>query len=150
MFWNNRVNLAQNSSVSRETLLFFFLERIMEILLNCLKAFLVGGAICLVGQVLIDFTKLTPARILVSFVVSGVLLTALGCYEPIVEFAGAGATVPLTGFGYSLAKGVKEAVEQYGLIGALSGGLTATSAGIAASVFAGLLMALLFKPGDKS
>ena len=122
----------------------------MELLLSCLKAFLVGGAICLVGQVLIDFTKLTPARILVSFVVSGVLLTALGCYEPIVKFAGAGATVPLTGFGYSLAKGVKEAVEQYGLIGALSGGLTATSAGIAASVFAGLLMALLFKPGDKS
>ena len=122
----------------------------MEILLNCLKAFLVGGAICLVGQVLIDFTKLTPARILVSFVVSGVLLTALGCYEPIVEFAGAGATVPLTGFGYSLAKGVKEAVEQYGLIGALSGGLSATSAGIAASVLFGLIMALLFKPGDKS
>ncbi len=122
----------------------------MEILLSCLKAFLVGGAICLVGQALIDFTRLTPARILVSFVVSGVLLTALGCYEPIVEFAGAGATVPLTGFGYSLAKGVKEAVEQYGLIGALSGGFTATSAGIAASVFAGLLMALLFKPGDKS
>ena len=122
----------------------------MELLLSCLKAFLVGGAICLVGQVLIDFTRLTPARILVSFVVSGVLLTALGCYEPIVEFAGAGATVPLTGFGYSLAKGVKEAVEQYGLIGAFSGGLTATSAGIGASVFAGLLMALLFKPGDKS
>jgi stage V sporulation protein AE len=150
MFRNNRLNLAQNSSVSRETLLFFFLERFMELLLSCLKAFLVGGAICLVGQVLIDFTKLTPARILVSFVVAGVLLTALGCYEPIVEFAGAGATVPLTGFGYSLAKGVKEAVEQYGLIGALSGGLSATSAGIAASVFAGLLMALLFKPGDKS
>ena len=150
MFRNNRLNLAQNSSVSRETLLFFFLERIMEILLSCLKAFFVGGAICLVGQALIDFTKLTPARILVSFVVSGVVLTALGCYDPIVEFAGAGATVPLTGFGYSLAKGVKEAVEQYGLIGALSGGLTATSAGIAASVFAGLLMALLFKPGDKS
>ena len=150
MFRNNRLNLAQNSSVSRETLLFFFLERIMEILLSCLKAFFVGGAICLVGQALIDFTRLTPARILVSFVVSGVLLTALGCYDPIVEFAGAGATVPLTGFGYSLAKGVKEAVEQYGLIGALSGGLTATSAGIAASVFAGLLMALLFKPGDKS
>lgn len=122
----------------------------MGLLLSCLKAFLVGGAICLVGQVLIDFTKLTPARILVSFVVSGVLLTALGCYEPIVEFAGAGATVPLTGFGYSLAKGVKEAVEQYGLIGALSGGLSATSAGIAASVLFGLIMALIFKPGDKS
>ncbi len=122
----------------------------MELLLSCLKAFLVGGAICLVGQVLIDFTKLTPARILVSFVVAGVLLTALGCYEPIVEFAGAGATVPLTGFGYSLAKGVKEAVQQYGLIGALSGGLSATSAGIAASVLFGLIMALLFKPGDKS
>ena len=122
----------------------------MELLLNCLKAFLVGGAICLVGQVLIDYTKLTPARILVSYVVAGVVLTAIGCYEPIVAFAGAGATVPLTGFGYSLAKGVEAAVLEYGLIGALSGGLTATSAGIAAAVFFGLIMALLFRPGDKT
>jgi len=122
----------------------------MDILINCLKAFLVGGAICLVGQILIDFTKLTPARILVSFVVSGVILTGFGCYEPIVEFGGAGATVPLTGFGYCLAKGVEEGVMQYGILGALSGGLTATAAGIAASVFFGLLMALIFKPGDKT
>ncbi len=122
----------------------------MDILLNCVKAFLVGGAICLVGQILIDYTKLTPARILVSFVVSGVILTALGCYEPIVDFAGAGATVPLTGFGFSLAKGVEEAVAQNGLWGALTGGLTATAGGIAASVTFGLLMALLFKSGDKT
>ena len=122
----------------------------MEMLLNCLKAFVVGGAICLVGQILIDCTKLTPARILVSFVVTGVFLTAIGVYDPIVEFAGAGATVPLTGFGYSIAKGVKEAIMQYGIIGALSGGIAATSAGIAASVFFGFLMSLIFKPGDKT
>ncbi len=122
----------------------------MEILLNCAKAFLVGGFICLIGQILIDYTKLTPARILVSFVVSGVILTAIGIYDPIVEFAGAGATVPLTGFGYSIAKGVKEAMMEYGLLGALSGGIAATSAGIAASIFFGLIMALIFKPGDKS
>ena len=122
----------------------------MDIVVNCIKAFLVGGAICLIGQVLIDYTKLTPARILVSFVVSGVILTAVGVYGPIVEFAGAGATVPLTGFGYSLAKGVEEAVMQNGLIGVLTGGLTATAAGIAASVFFGLLMAIIFRPGDKT
>lgn len=122
----------------------------MQIFLNCLYAFLVGGAICLIGQVLIDFTKLTPARILVSFVVMGVFLTAIGVYGPIVEFAGAGATVPLMGFGYSLANGVKEAVKEYGLIGALSGGLTATAAGITASVTFGLIMSLLFKSGDKT
>lgn len=122
----------------------------MDILMNCLKAFLVGGFICLIGQVLIDYTKLTPARILVSFVVSGVVLTAIGCYEPLVKFAGAGATVPLTGFGYSLAKGVQEAVRQYGVLGALTGGLTATAGGIAASVTFGLLMSLIFKPGDKN
>ena len=122
----------------------------MEILINCLKAFLTGGFICLIGQVLIDYTKLTPARILVSYVVSGVFLTAIGVYEPIVQFAGAGATVPLTGFGYSLANGVKEAVAQYGLIGALAGGLTATAAGITAAVGFGFLMALLFRPGDKT
>ncbi len=122
----------------------------MEILLNCIKAFLIGGFICLIGQVLIDYTKLTPARILVSFVVAGVVLTAIGVYDPIVKFAGAGATVPLTGFGYSLAMGVKEAIKEFGLIGALSGGLAATAAGIAASVTFGLLMALIFKPKDKS
>ena len=122
----------------------------MDILLNCVYAFITGGFICLIGQILIDYTKLTPARILVSFVVSGVILTALGIYEPLVEFAGAGATVPLTGFGFSLAKGVEEAVKQYGLIGALTGGLTATAAGIAASVTFGIIMALLFKPGDKN
>ena len=122
----------------------------MDILFSCLRAFLVGGFICLIGQILIDYTKLTPARILVSFVVSGVILTAIGLYEPIVEFAGSGATVPLTGFGYSLAKGVQEAVMQNGLLGALSGGLTATAAGITASVFFGLIMALLFKSGDKN
>ena len=122
----------------------------MEIFLACIKAFLVGGLICVIGQVLIDYTKLTPARILVSFVVSGVILTAVGVYEPIVEFAGAGATVPLVGFGYSLAKGVQEAVMQNGLLGALSGGLTATAAGITASVFFGIVMALIFKSGDKT
>ena len=122
----------------------------MNFIFQLIKAFAVGGAICLVGQILIDYTKLTPARILVSFVVSGVLLTAIGVYQPIVDFAGAGATVPLTGFGYSLAKGVEEAVEQYGLLGALSGGLTATAAGITASVLFGFLASLFFKPGDKT
>ncbi len=122
----------------------------MEIFMNCLYAFLVGGFICLIGQVLIDYTRLTPARILVSFVVSGVILTAIGIYDPIVKFAGAGATVPLVGFGYSLAMGVQEGIAQYGLIGALSGGLTATAAGITASIAFGIIMALLFKPGDKT
>ena len=122
----------------------------MEILINCLKAFLVGGIICTIGEVLIVYTKLNPARILVSFVVGGVILTAIKMYEPIVEFAGAGATVPLTGFGYSLAKGVEEAVLQYGLLGALIGGLTATAAGITASIVFGLLMALFFRSGDKT
>ena len=122
----------------------------MELFSNCIYAFLVGGLICTIGQVLIDYTKLTPARILVTFVVLGVILTGAGFYQKVVEFAGAGATVPLTGFGYSLAKGVEEAVDKYGLIGALSGGLTATSAGITASVTFGMLMALIFKPGDKT
>lgn len=121
----------------------------MEILTDCIKAFAVGGFFCLIGQVLIDCTKLTPARILVSYVVAGVTLTALGLYSPLVELAGAGATVPLTGFGYSLATGVTEAVEQYGIVGALSGGLTATSAGIAAAIVFGIVMALIFDSGDK-
>ena len=122
----------------------------MEILTNCLTAFFVGGAICCVGQIFIDFTKLTPARILVAYVVAGVVLTAIGIYEPLVEFAGAGATVPLTGFGYSLAKGVQTAVQEYGLIGAICGGLTATAAGITAAIVSGLIMSLIFKSGDKS
>ena len=122
----------------------------MDLFLDCLKAFLVGGAICSVVQLLIDLTKLTPARILVLLVVSGVFLTGIGVYQSLVEFAGAGATVPLLGFGYSLAMGGKGAVTQYGLIGALVGGLTATAAGITASIFFGYVMALLFKPGDKT
>ena len=115
-----------------------------------LWAFVVGGAICVVGQVLIDFTKMTPARILVLFVTLGVVLTALGLYEPLVKFAGAGATVPLTGFGYLMAKGTMEAVQQRGLLGAFSGGVAASAAGIAAAVFFGYLAALISKSGDKS
>ena len=122
----------------------------MEILLNCLKAFVVGGAICLIGQILIDYTKLTPARILVSFVVSGVVLSAVGIYKPLVEFAGAGATVPLTGFGHLLAEGVAKAVGQYGFIGIFYGGLAAAATGIGAAIIFGYLMALLFKPGDRT
>lgn len=121
----------------------------MDLLFGCLKAFFVGGFICMIGQILIDFTKLTPARILVAYVVGGVLLTAIGVYDPIVKFAGAGATVPLTGFGYSLANGVVEAVKQYGFFGIMSGGLTATAAGITAAIFFGFIMSLLFKSGDK-
>lgn len=115
-----------------------------------LKAFLVGGAICVVGQLLIDLTSMTPARILVMFVVAGVVLTAVGLYEPLVEFAGAGATVPLVGFGYSLAKGVEEAVETSGLLGALTGGLTATAGGISACMILGFLCALVSRSKDKA
>lgn len=115
-----------------------------------LKAFVIGGRLCLIGQVLIDKTKLTPARILVSYVIAGVLLGAIGVYKPIVEFAGAGATVPLTGFGYSLAKGVKEAISEDGFLGILSGGLKATAGGITAAIVGGLIMSLLFKPKNKS
>lgn len=122
----------------------------MEIFIDCLKAFLVGGAFCLIGQIFVDLTKLTPARILEGYVVSGVILTAVGLYDYLVDFAGAGATVPLTGFGYSLAKGVEQAVIDYGLIGALSGGLTATAAGITAAIFFGILGALVSKPGRNS
>lgn len=121
----------------------------LDVCINCLKAFAVGGALCLIGQLLIDFTKLTPARILTAYVVIGVILTGIGLYAPLVDFAGAGATVPLTGFGYSLATGVKEAVKEYGLIGALMGGFTATSAGIAAALFFSLIAALIFKPDQK-
>lgn len=118
--------------------------------MDYLKAFLVGGAFCLLGQILIDKTKLTPARILVSYVVIGVILGAVGLYEPLVEFAGAGATVPLTGFGYNLAKGVKEAVTESGILGAFTGGLKATAGGIAAAITAGLLVSLIFKAKDKA
>lgn len=115
-----------------------------------LWAFLAGGALCAIGQVLIDLTSMTPARILVTYVVSGVILGALGVYEPFAEFAGAGATVPLTGFGYLLAKGVKEAVAGDGLLGALTGGLEACAGGIAAAVIFALIVAVLFKRGDKT
>ncbi len=111
--------------------------------------FLCGGLLCLIGQVLIDLTKLTPARILTGYVVAGVALQAVGLYQPLVDWAGAGATVPLTGFGYSLAKGVAKAVEQQGLLGVITGGLTATAGGIAAAVVFGLLMAVLCKPKEK-
>lgn len=114
------------------------------------KAFLVGGILCLIGQILIDKTKLTPARILVSYVVIGVIMGALGLYQPLVEFAGAGATVPLTGFGNTLAKGVKEAVQEDGFLGIFTGGLKATAGGITAAIFAGLLASILFKAKDKS
>lgn len=115
-----------------------------------LKAFVIGGALCVIGQILIDKTKLTPARILVSYVVIGVILGGIGIYKPLVDFAGAGATVPLTGFGYNLAKGVKEAINEQGFIGIFTGGLKATAGGITAAVLAGLLVSLLFKAKDKS
>ena len=115
-----------------------------------LKAFAVGGLLCVVGQLLIDYTKLTPARILTIFVVSGVLLGALGLYQPLADWAGAGATVPLTGFGNLLARGVKQAVAEKGLLGAFTGGFTAASGGICAAMFFGLLVALVCKPGDKN
>ena len=118
--------------------------------MDYIKAFLVGGLLCMIGQILIDKTKLTPARILVSYVVTGVLLGAVGIYEKVIAFAGAGATVPLTGFGYLLAKGVKDAVISDGLIGILTGGLKATAGGIAAAIIAGLLMSLIFKARDKA
>ena len=118
--------------------------------MDYLKAFVVGGLFCVIGQVLIDKTKLTPARILVAYVVSGVVLGAVGVYGPLPERAGAGATVPLTGFGYSLAKGVRTAVAEKGLLGALTGGLTSTAGGIAAAIFLGVVVAFLFKPRPKS
>ncbi len=122
----------------------------METLLMYIKAFAVGGVLCAIGQILVDKTKLTPARILTSYVVAGVILGAVGLYEPFAKWAGAGATVPLTGFGNVLARGVKEAVATDGLAGAFTGGFTASSAGIAAAVFFGLLVALIFKSKDKA
>lgn len=122
----------------------------MQTVLEYVRAFAVGGILCVIAQVLVDRTKLTPARILVGYVVSGVVLGALGWYKPLVDFAGAGATVPLTGFGYVIAKGVKEAVTKDGLIGVLTGGLTASAGGITAALVCGLAAALVFREKSKS
>lgn len=121
----------------------------MDTFLEYLKAFAVGGVLCAIGQILIDKTKLTPARILTAYVVAGVILGAVGLYQPLADWAGAGATVPLTGFGNTLAKGVKQAVESDGLLGVFTGGFTASAAGICAAVFFGILIALIFKPKEK-
>lgn len=118
--------------------------------MDYIRAFLVGGLICAIGQVLMDKTKVTPARILVSYVTTGVILGAIGVYKPIVKFAKAGATVPLLGFGYSLAKGAFEGVDKYGIMGAFTGGISATSAGVAAAIFFGYLAAILFNPKTKN
>ena len=117
--------------------------------MNYFNAFWVGGLICLFGQILIDKTKLTPARILTGYVVTGIILTAVGIYEPVVEYAGAGATVPLLGFGYAMAKGVEKAVAADGLIGVFTGGLSSAAGGIAAAVFFSLIAAFIFKPKTK-
>ncbi|MBR4989876.1 MAG: stage V sporulation protein AE [Oscillospiraceae bacterium] len=118
--------------------------------MDYLKAFAVGGLLCLIGQLLIDKTKLTPARILVGYVVTGVILGGIGIYPALLEFAGAGASVPLTGFGNTLAKGVRNAVDEQGFLGIFTGGLKSTAGGITAAVFAGLLAGFLFKARDKS
>lgn len=120
-----------------------------DMLIEYLKVFAVGGALCAIGQLLIDKTKLTPARILTVYVVSGLILEAAGLYSPLVKWAGAGATVPLTGFGSTLARGVEKAVSERGVLGAFTGGFTAAAAGICAAVFFGIIVALLFKPGEK-
>ena len=121
----------------------------MEMLFMYVKAFLIGGAICVIGQVLIMKTKLTSARILVGYVTTGVILGALGLYKPVIDFAGAGATVPLTGFGYLLAHGAMEAAKSEGILGAFTGGIKAGAGGIAAAVFFGYIAAILFKPKMK-
>lgn len=118
--------------------------------MNYWKAFFVGGILCLIGQILIDKTKLTPARILVGYVVSGVILSALGVYEKLAKFAGAGATVPLTGFGHTMVKGVRKAVTKDGFLGVLTGGLKSAAGGITVAILAGLIVSLFFKPKDKS
>ena len=122
----------------------------MDTVFQYLKAFAIGGMLCIIGQILIDLTKLTPARILTMYVVAGVILGAVGIYQPLADWAGAGATVPLTGFGNLLAKGVKKAVAQDGLLGAFTGGFTSAAGGICAAVFFGFIVALIFKPQDKS
>lgn len=121
----------------------------MDIFIDCLKAFVVGGFFCAIGQILMDYTKLTPARILVSYVCVGVLLGGLGVYKPLVEFAGAGATVPLTGFGYILAEGIETAIATDGMFGILTGGFIAGAGGIAAAILFGFLVALISKAKDK-
>ena len=121
----------------------------MSLIADLLRAFLIGGLICVVAQILIDRTALTPARILVLYVCLGVVLTGVGLYEPIVRFAGCGATTPLTGFGYSLAKGVEKAVDEKGLLGAFTGGLTGTAGGITAAIVSGVFFALLFRSRPK-
>lgn len=118
-------------------------------IMDLLKAFLVGGAFCAVGQILIDYTKLTPARILTGFVVAGVILSAVGLYKPIADFAGAGASIPLTGFGHTLAEGVRKAVDKDGFLGVFTGGLTASAAGITTALIAGLGASIVFKQKDK-
>ncbi len=118
-------------------------------LMDYIWAFVIGGIFCAIGQVLIDYTKLTPARILVAYVVAGVVLGAFGLYRPIIEFAGAGASVPLTGFGNALAEGVKQAIDTKGLIGVITGGMTAASAGISAAIFFGLIMGFFCKSKEK-
>lgn len=118
--------------------------------MDYLKAFLVGGLLCVIGQVLIDKTKLTPARILVGYVVAGVLLSAAGLYQHLVDFAGAGASVPLTGFGHCIAKGVRETIEADGVMGILTGGLKASAGGITAAILSGLIVSIIFKDKDKS
>ncbi len=120
-----------------------------ETVMTFLKTFLVGGALCLIGQLLIDLTKLTPARILTAYVVAGVILGAVGLYQPLADWAGAGATVPLTGFGNLLAKGVKEAVAEKGVIGAFTGGFTSAAGGICAAIFFGIIVATIFKSKEK-
>ena len=122
----------------------------MDVLLPYLKCFLLGGALCAVSQILIDKTMLTPARILTAYVVCGVILGALGLYQPLVDWAGAGASIPLTGFGNTLAKGVRDAVSEKGLLGAFTGGFTAAAGGICAAVFFGFLVALIFRSKDKN
>ena len=122
----------------------------MDILLQFIKTFLIGGLLCMIGQLLIDKTNLTPARILTSYVVVGVILGALGLYGPFAQWAGAGATVPLTGFGNLLANGVREAVESDGILGAITGGMKAAAGGITAAVFFSLIFSLFGKPGDKN
>ena len=114
-----------------------------------LKAFIIGGLICVIGQLLIDLTKLTPAKILVSFVVLGVILGGLGLYEPLVDFSGAGATIPLTGFGNALAKGVKEAIQNDGAVGIITGGISACAAGVTIAVISGLIVAIICKSKEK-
>ena len=118
--------------------------------MDYIKAFVIGGALCVIAQLLIDYTKLTPAKILVSYVVLGVILGGLGIYSPLVDFAGAGASVPLLGFGNTLAKGVREAVQESGFLGIFTGGLKSTAGGITVAILSGLVVSLIFKPKDKS